>query len=277
MKSAFPEFLSSKGCNLSTHFVEPDAVSRAGILLIHGMGDHSRSLPYQNFYEFSVDKGFTVFAFDLRGHGESEGRRMYIESWDDYLKDVDVFVSNISSRFDKPLFLVGLSMGGLIAINYALNHSNRIDGVVAVAPALSADGASPIVRKAMKAISRIAPKLSLPSGLDLSEITRDAYAASVYTSDPLLQTKVTARLGAEVISAIDQVQARAGDVEVPTLIVHGEADRISPINGSERFIANSTRTIDYQKIEGAFHNLFIETNKDQVLRSISDWIGEQID
>jgi len=240
------------------------------------MGDHSRSLPYQNFYKYLVDQGFSVFSFDLRGHGMSEGRRMYIESWDEYLKDLDVVVKKVRSISDKPLFLVGLSMGGLISINYAIDHADDVDGVVAVAPALSADGASVFVKKTISAVSWLAPKLSMPSGLDLSKISRDKEAASEYTSDPLFQTRLTARLGAEVMKAIDNVRERACDIEVSALILHGDADGIAPINGSERFVANSAGAVEFQKINGALHNLFIETNKDHIFRSISDWIGERI-
>lgn len=262
------------GLALHTLVTEPIEQPVAKVILIHGFGDHSEALPYRNLTRHLVAHNFAVYSFDLRGHGQSEGQRMFVQNWDEIGTDVGSFVDCVRQEAPAlPLFLVGLSMGGLIALNYVIKNPAGIRGIVAAAPAVGTPGIPPIIKRLMPVFSRLMPMASINPGLDLSRISRDSAAAQEYTTDPHFQTKTTPRLAAEVLTAIDQTRNLAPQIKLPLLILHGAEDTIAPPDGSAEFFSQISST-DKERITypGAYHNLFIETNREQVFSDIVHWL-----
>src|SRR5690606_28660994 len=106
----------------------PDAAPRAILLVAHGYAEHSGR--YANLVDYFVPRGFAIYALDHRGHGKSEGNRVEVLDYDDYLRDLKTFHDLVRTRETEPLFLVGHSMGGGIAIAYATKHQAELDGLV---------------------------------------------------------------------------------------------------------------------------------------------------
>lgn len=256
----------------------PTGSPRARVIILHGLGDHCRALPYRNLEAYLSERQFAVFGYDWRGHGQSDGPRMFADAWRTVRDDLRAFVELVQREAPGgPLFLVGLSLGGLLALNYAQHHPAGIGGVVAVAPAVDASGVPALIKLVIPALSRIAPRLSINPGLDLAHIARDAAAVQAYTSDPAFQTHTTPRLAAEVLTAMAETRAGAGGFRLPLLILHGAEDTIVRPAGSAAYWAGvGSADKERHVYDGAYHNLFIESNRADVFADIARWLERRL-
>ena len=263
------------GLELRVRADDPPQAARARVLLIHGIGDQVDGVPYVTAAAALSRRGFAVRRLELRGHGRSGGRRAYVDSWADFRDDLGRFVQLVSAeRPVLPVFLAGISMGGLIVTNFAAHRPDAVRGVVALAPALGETGGSRLLLAILPLLSRAVPALPIDPKLDLSRLTRDAALQRAYVADPLYQTRVTPRLAAELLGAIADTRARAAGFRVPLLVMHGTADTLTSPSGSLEFFERAgVRDKTYRRYEGAYHNLFVETNREEVYDDISAWIN----
>ena len=176
-----------------------------------------------------------------------------------------------------PLFLLGVSMGGLIAVNFTLHYPEGIQGLIAIAPALDTSGVPSWRRWLLRGLSRVAPKLALRTGLDVTRLTRDREAAREFLRDPMWQAKITVRLASQIAVAIDETLERLPVLTMPLLVLHGSADVVVRPIASER-LYQLAGSADKQHLvyEGAYHVLTMEINREHVFEEISRWIGERI-
>lgn len=266
--------ITMDGLQLRTRLDEPTSPPKARIVLVHGIGDQIDGVPYVTAATALAARGLVVHRMELRGHGLSGGRRMYVRSWADFRSDLGQFVRLVSAAQPTlPVFLVGISMGGLIVINFAACEPAGLSGVVALAPALGETGGSRFLRAILPILSRVVPRLTIDPKLDLSHLTRDPELQRAYLADPLYQVGVTPRIAAELIAAIDDTRARAAGFRVPLLILHGTADTLTSPQGSFEFYERAgVPDKTYRRYEGACHNLFVETNREEVYDDIAGWI-----
>jgi alpha-beta hydrolase superfamily lysophospholipase len=248
------------------------ATPKAVVALAHGLGEHSGR--YGNLIGELNRRNYAVFACDHRGHGQSPGQRAHIDSWEDYRIGIRSLLAHASSTHpDVPLFLMGHSLGGLIVLEYALHNAPTLHGLVASAPALSTAGISPVIRLAGNLLSRIAPTFSLKTGLDARAVSRDVAVQEAYLADPLNSGVGTPRLATETFAAISRVFEKAGELRVPLLIVHGEADPIVPAESSARFYASAgssdKRRITYPDVVHEPHN---DLGWQQPVGDIANWL-----
>jgi alpha-beta hydrolase superfamily lysophospholipase len=250
----------------------PDTRPKAVLAVVHGHGEHSGR--YGNVVDWFVPRGYAVYAFDLRGHGRSAGKRGYIESFAEYRRDAGAFLDLVHREEpDLELFLLGHSQGGLIALNYALHDGAGLAGVVASGPVLSPPGISPFLIQLSKLLSNVWPGLTLETGMDTTALSRDSAVVKAYVEDPLVHAKGTPRLGAEMLVAVDWTQAHAVEMALPCLIVHGGADRLCPPEASRRFFENVTfADIERIEYEGYYHEVFNEPGKEKVLADVEAWL-----
>lgn len=250
------------------------AAIKAQVLLVHGLGDHGEGLPYRWLCEALLARGIAVHRPDLRGHGRSGGPSMHVPAWARLREDLLLLRERIAqSDPDPPLFLVGISLGGLIALDLALQSPSRFKGVVALAAATDPGGVSPLVRTVAPLLGRLLPRLRLDPGLDLRYVSRDEAAAREYLADPQFQIRCSARLAAEVLAGMAAVDAAAPRLRLPLLLAHGSDDAIVPASGSQRFLARAGSADKRLRLyTGARHNLLLETNRAEVQDDIADWL-----
>ena len=269
-------FIGRGGVALFRQAWLPDRPPRATLINLHGLGDHSSLYPALPAH--LVPHGIAVHAFDLRGHGRSGGQRAYLDDWNDYREDLDTFAEMVAERTPggRP-FLLGNSLGGLAVLDYALHHGSRLSGVIAAAPALGEVGVPRVLMAAGRILSRVWPRFSLRTGMDLSGISRDPAALRTVIDDPLFHRVGTARLSTEVVATIERVQRLAPSLDAPVLLLHGGADSMVSPEGTRTFFARLT-VADRELIEypGAYHALFADLDAPQVLADLLRWIETRI-
>lgn len=249
---------------------------RAVVISLHGLGDHSGLYPM--VAEALAPRGIAVYAPDLRGNGRSPGPRGHIDSWADLREDLGLLVRRARAETPGvPLFLLGNSLGGLVALDYASYYPDELRGVVAVAPPLGELGVPAPLLALGRVLSRVWPRFSLETGMDLGGLSRDPAVVEEVLADPLFHRRGTARLSTEVTATIARVQRAAPEFPVPLLVVHGGADRMVPPDGSRRFVARAgQRDKELLEVPGAYHALLADLDGERVLAAIRDWIVARI-
>jgi alpha-beta hydrolase superfamily lysophospholipase len=239
---------------------------------IHGLGDHSGLYP--TLVEHCTGRAITVHAMDLRGNGRSDGQRAYVERWEEYREDLRRFIGLIrEEESDRPVFLLGNSLGGLIVLDYALHHPEGLRGVIAASPPLGRLAVPAPLLALGRVFSRVWPRFSLRTGMDLSGLARDPVVVQAVLADPLFHRVGTARLSTEVVAAIARVRAAAPRFPLPLLVLHGSADRMVPPDGSREFVARVGHPDrELREYAGAFHVLFADLDHERVLADLERWI-----
>ena len=270
-------FEGAGGVRLFCRHARPSGAPRALLVALHGLGDHSGLYPM--LPDAFLPLGIEIFAPDLRGNGRSPGQRAYLESWRELREDLRRLMIRIRAEHPTiPLFLLGNSLGGLVALDYALHHPEGVRGVIAVSAPLGDLGVPRPLMALGRVLSRWWPRFSLDTGMDLSSLARDPQVVERVLHDPLFHRRGTARLSTEVTATIQRVQAAAGGFPVPMLLLHGAADRMVPPVGSRRFVG-ATGQPDRTLIEypDGYHALLADVGGDQVLQDIAEWMARRAD
>jgi alpha-beta hydrolase superfamily lysophospholipase len=249
-----------------------DSEARGAVVLAHGASEHSDR--YRHVAARLGQAGFAVYALDHRGHGRSDGPRALIDRMDHAVTDLDALVvESAAAHPGRPLFLIGHSMGGTVALCYALAYGDRLAGLVLSGPLAALEAAPPPLRALSRVLSALAPRLPLID-IDAAHISRDPAVVEDYRRDPLVyHGRLPARTVAELARAIESFPERAGSITAPTLIMYGTEDRLCPVAGSvmlgERVGATDRTVIPY---EGLYHEIFNEPEQARVLDDLCGWL-----
>lgn len=268
--------LTTDGLALHTQHWTPDQTPTAIVLLVHGYAEHCGR--YGHVAQSFVDQGAAVYAYDQRGYGRSEGRRAYVDHFDQYLADLSLVCQNVQDRTPEvPVFLFGHSMGGLVALLYVLNRSPTLRGLLLSAPAIEINpDLAPVLRKIAHLLGRFLPTLPTvrsPHGA----ISRDPEVVEEAHNDPLnYHGRTPARTGAEILRAGNEAQGRLHELETPFLVFHGTADPLASPGWSKRLYERASTDDKTLKLyDGLYHETFNEPEQDQVLDDLYMWLGER--
>lgn len=251
--------------------------ARGVVVVVHGIRDHASR--YDALARALGERGYAVYSHDLRGHGHSGGRRQRFDSVEQLVADVHQVVERAHAEHPGlPLFVYGHSLGGLVATHYALRHPDALDGMVLSGPALELQ---PSVTRGQIAAARlfgtIAPNLPAQP-VDDSEFVSTPQARRELADDPLIDhDKLPARSAKAALLGIAEVQARMAEISVPFLVMHGDTDKATNIEGSRRLhrVAKSTdKTL--QVWEGQYHDLLHEPRRQEVITLVTEWLDARV-
>lgn len=256
-------------------WVPDDDASVAGVVVVaHGAAEHSGR--YAHVGERLAADGYATYALDHRGHGRSEGTRANINRMSEVVADLDQLIRQSRERHEgNPVYLLGHSMGGLVALDYVTSPDVERDlrGLILSGPLLESGAASRAQRLAAKALSTVLPNLGVLK-VDATAVSRDPAVVADYDSDPLnYRGKLRARTGGEMLDAFIRVKRRLSTLDLPTLVLHGTADRLADPAGS-RLIAERAGSPDItlKLYDGLYHEVFNEPEKDSVLGDVIEWL-----
>jgi len=253
------------------------ASPRAHVLVVHGFAEHRGR--YAVLAAELAAAGFAVHRFDLRGHGESGGRRGHVDRFAEYREDLDRVVEAVlpgAGAADPPAFLLGHSLGGLIALDAILGRPEPFRGLALSSPFLApAFRLPPFARAFAGAAALLAPAADFAAGLDPEGLSRDPEVVRRYREDPLVLRRLTAAWLGAVLDAQAAVLERAGELRLPVLLLLGSADPIAdPARGRalfERLGGNPANRLEVY--EGFSHEVFNELGRERVVADLLEWLG----
>ena len=253
---------------------------RARMVIAHGLGEHSGR--YGNVLERLLPKGITLWALDHRGHGQSEGPRGHILTFNQYINDLQTMVELSKEGIPEGMkcILLGHSMGGLIALKFALHFPEMIDGVIVSSPVLGIKVEVPIIKRALgKVMSSIWPGMTLGNEVDASKISHDKAVVRAYENDPLVHDRVSSRWFTEFLSAMEEVQRLCSNLKVPILMQVAGDDDLVDADASKSFFENLTLNDKTLYLyDGLYHEIYNEPEDERakVLSNLETWLESHI-
>ncbi len=268
--SALETITARDGESLGLRHWPSPGPARACLLIIPGLGEHGGR--YERAAGILAASGLDTWALDLRGFGRSGGRRAYVERLDVWLDDIAERLA-VLRHSDRPVVLLGHSMGGLVAARYAESTRPQPDLLVLSAPAVA--GNIPAWKRALaRILGRVAPTVAVKNGLDGSILSRDPAVGRDYVADPLNVHATTTRLGAILLDAQAPAVADLDRIKVPTLVIHGGADHLVPTVSSEVFATRPN--VERRVLPGLAHETFNEPDGPAVVGDVAAWIGQHL-
>ncbi|PTX17364.1 Lysophospholipase, alpha-beta hydrolase superfamily [Halanaerobium congolense] len=257
-------------------FLQRDLVddSNAVLIIVHGLNGH------QGRYDYLAGRlngeGFSVYRFDNRGHGRSDGAQSYIEDFNTYLDDADTVYELVKKENpDLPIFMLGHSMGGFIAAGYDVKYPDKLAGqIISSAATNKLDAFSELEDLSLEDN----PEMKLPN--ELGEfISRSDYVVDDYEKDPYVSKFITLKLMKVVFNeGIPWLIDNFDQYDCPVLILHGEGDQIVDPSCSEKFydlIASEDKSfITYPEL---YHEILNSEDKEKVINDILGWLKERTD
>ncbi|NKS28885.1 alpha/beta hydrolase [Prescottella equi] len=278
MQHTQSEFAGVHGTRIVYDVWRPDGPPTGILLLAHGLGEHARR--YDHVVERLVGLGLVVYAPDHRGHGRSGGKRIELHDWSEFLDDLHrLSAVAIAENPGLQRFLLGHSMGGAIALSYALDHQDELSGLILSAPAVDVVGGKPrVVIEIGKILGRFAPGIPVET-LDAKSVSRDPAVVAAYESDPLVHHgKVKAGIARGMILAAESFPARLPSLTIPVLLLHGTEDRLADVSGSRMIAAHAgSKDLTLKTYDGLFHEVFNEPEQEKVLDDLVDWLRPRLE
>jgi alpha-beta hydrolase superfamily lysophospholipase len=268
------EFAGTGGLQIYWRSWRAQAPTRAVVVISHGAGEHSGR--YERVAVPLAGLGYPVYALDHRGHGRSGGRRALVDRIDNAAADLDVLIDRARGEHPQaPLFLLGHSLGGTIALRYALGHQEKLDGLILSGPVAAIELPPAPLRLAARALSATVPGLGVLA-VDPAVVSRDPAEVEAYRTDPLVHHgKLPVRTVAEIAAATEAFPEQVGSLTLPLLLVHGSEDRLAPVQGSRMVYERaSSQDKTLEIYEGFFHEVLNEPleDRERVLADIVAWL-----
>ncbi len=243
------------------------------LLILHGMGEHSGR--YEKFQKFLEGKNLSIAVFDYRGHGLSEGDKVYVNSFDDYLKDVETFTAFLKDQHQvsRKIFLLGHSMGGLMAFYFALKYSDQLQSLILSAPCFGVPGEN-WIRPFNQFMNAFAPKFYYRNPVNWSRLSHDPEEVKIYLKDTLIHRQISVRLLHEMLRCGDDLNSKETfKFHCPVYVLSAGIEKIVSAGRIESIFRKiSAPDKDLKNYPGFYHEIFNETRREEVFRQLLDFI-----
>lgn len=263
------------GLKIATRTWRPEGAVRGIAILVHGFNSHSGYFGWAA--EQFVGDGFAAYALDHQGRGKSEGERFFIDKFTNWVEDVNKLAGIARSENPGvPVFVLGHSVGGVIASSYAYEHQQDVAGLICESWAYDV-GLPNLVQLAFEGVGYLAPHLPLYS-LKNEIFSRDPAVVEQMNNDPLInKEKEPAETASEVLKAAARIKENMPNLNVPVFIIHGTDDKATLPRGSQYFYDNVGSTDKTLKLyEGGYHDLLNDIDKEIVMADILAWVNARI-
>nr|XP_051708566.1 monoglyceride lipase isoform X1 [Oryctolagus cuniculus]XP_051708568.1 monoglyceride lipase isoform X1 [Oryctolagus cuniculus] len=274
-----PHLVNADGQYLFCRYWKPTGTPKALVFVSHGAGEHCGR--YEELAQMLVGLQLLVFAHDHVGHGQSQGERMVVSDFHVFVRDVLQHVDLVQKDHPGvPVFLLGHSMGGAIAILTAAERPAHFSGMVLISPLVLASPESATTFKvlAAKVLNLVLPNLSL-GPIDSSVLSRNKTEVDLYNADPLIcRAGLKVCFGIQLLNAVSRVERALPKLTLPFLLLQGSADRLCDSKGAYLLMESAKSQDKTLKIyEGAYHVLHKELPEvtNSVFHEINMWVSQR--
>ena len=252
--------------------------AKGTVIICHGQGEHSES--YLRLIDAFKNDSWTFYAMDLRGHGKSDGKRGYAGSFEDYCKDYHLFVEKIlheSKSSTGPIILLSHSLGGLIQLKTVIDHPEmKVAAQVCSSPLLGVSVPVPEWKtKAADVLNQWLPKVTLWNEITNDMLTRDLDVIREFEQDVLRHNRMSPGVFLGFKNAIEVVQARASEVQLPTLFQIPENDPVVSSTEAKSFFENISsqdkKICIYE--DGARHEIYNDLERLKVYEDLRSFLN----
>jgi alpha-beta hydrolase superfamily lysophospholipase len=249
----------------------------ATIAVVHGYGDHGGRHVW--FGEAMAARGWAVYVYDLRGHGQSSGTRGQVKRFDEYLDDTEVFLEQVrTARSGSPLFLLGHSMGGLICARLAEERSPEVRALILSSPFLQLAEAVPPARvAAAKGLALVWPGKDIGNPVQAAQLSHDQAVVDAYVTDRLVHHVAPARWAVQLMRAQDAAMAGAESITLPLYVLYGEEDQVADVTFIESLFARAaSEDKSIRRYEGLYHECLNEIGRERVYEDLAAWLAPRV-
>lgn len=251
------------------------------LVITHGIAEHSEC--YGRTAEKLTEHGWDICAWDLRGHGRSEGKRGFVEDFHRYSLDLGFLLRHLkkNGKLDGKFALIGHSMGGLITLRHLLDNEESTPRPAALAlssPLLGVALAVPVVKDfAARVLHRVMPSLTLYNEIRYEFLTRDPEYLKGYESDPLRHDKISSAVYLGMLENIDLLKINAAKIQLPTLIQAAGQEKIVSLPAIKEFFptigATKKQLIIY---EDSYHEIYNDLDRAKVFYDLDQFLHRSI-
>lgn len=253
---------------------EPSAI----FLGIHGFAEYGTRL--QTLTDSLTARGILCVVPDLRGHGKSGGRKVYVNRFQDFHQDLEALFLYLSKVYPGvPIMVGGISLGGLIGATWlgARGQAKPApSGLILCAPFFGFRIRAPLWKEILARIFEIClPQAAFNDGIQSSSLMRDAGELKRYKADADVQRVITAGLYREFRRGQAMLARVASRISVPLCVILAGDDHIV-LNSAIDLVYDQTSSLDKIKIviDGAYHDLLHDSDREKVVGYIADWIAK---
>ncbi len=267
--------ISSGALSLFYRTWRPEQNPRGVVAVVPGFNSHSGY--YAWVAERLVAKGLAVYAVDLRGRGQSEGERFYVQQFEDYVNDLHALVTLARAHEPGlPIYLLGHSAGGVVSCLYAIEHQQELAGLICESFAFKIP-APDFALAVFKGLAHVAPHAHILH-LKNEDFSRDPAIVSAMNADTLIANeKQPVDTLAAMVRADEVLEKSFDGMTLPVLILHGTEDKATKPSGSQQFF-DTVGSVDktLKLYDGGYHDLLNDTDRDAVMADVTAWIEREL-
>jgi alpha-beta hydrolase superfamily lysophospholipase len=254
-----------------------DKKTKGCVLITHGISEHSNC--YKHIGEALANEGWFVYAWDLQGHGQSQGKRGFIKDFNDFITDLKSVINLIRKDDSKPtanFHLIGHSMGGLITLKALMDENPvKVKSVILSNPALSLAIKVPKVKEyASLWLNEVWPTLTLNNEINYKNLSRDENMMSTYTKDPLRHTKISPPLYLGMVQSMEWVTSHPSNLNTPLFMQISGQDKIINPQASLDFFKKIKEPKKIKVYEDSYHEVYNDINKQESIDDLIAHLGE---
>ncbi len=254
-------FKGYRNYNIYFQYWLPEGHPKAILLVAHGFAEHSGR--YSNVVNYFVPRGYAVYALDHRGHGKSDGERVQVDDFHDYIIDLKTFFDIVRQKNPATkIFLIGHSMGSVISLCYCLEYQSELAGLVTSGGGLTRASDPPIQP----------PPPGQP--LPVATLSRDPSVIAAYVNDPLVYHGPVP-VNHAMRNRMRELAAQVPNIHLPVLIMAGAGGEDGP-RSKVLFDLIGAKDKTFKPYAGLLHEIFNEPEYPQVMADMEDWLKNHI-